>query len=89
MPHLIHDKKKLLDRVKRIRGQIDAVEKGLFEDRDCVVILQTLAACRGAFNGLMGEIIEGHIRDHVVDQDREPTSEQTKAALELIDVIRT
>lgn len=88
MAHTIRDKKKLLNRVHRIRGQIDAIEKGLDQERDCSYILQTIAACRGAINGLMAEILEGHIRFHLIDPDRHPTSEQARAAQELIDVTK-
>jgi DNA-binding FrmR family transcriptional regulator len=86
--HVIRDKQKLLNRVRRIRGQIDAVEKSLVEGADCSYILHTIAACRGAIDGLMAEVIEGHIRFHVVDPDQQPTSERAKAGQELIDVIR-
>jgi DNA-binding FrmR family transcriptional regulator len=89
MAHTIRDKKKLLDRVRRIRGQIDAVEKALEEEQECSTILMTIAACRGAINSLMAEIIEGHIRFHVVDPNKKPTTEQAKAAQELIDVVKT
>ncbi len=88
MAHTIRDKKKLLNRVRRIRGQIDAVEKGLDQEHDCSTILLTVAACRGAINALMAEIIEGHIRYHVVDPDRRPNTEKAKAAKELIDVVK-
>src|SRR5689334_25225017 len=87
MAHTIRDKKKLLNRVRRIRGQIDAIEKALDREQDCSTILLTIAACRGAINSLMAEIIEGHIRFHVVDPDQEPTTEKARAAQELIDVV--
>jgi DNA-binding FrmR family transcriptional regulator len=86
--HTIRDKGKLLNRVRRIRGQIDAVEKALDQEQDCSSILQTIAACRGAINSLMAEIIEGHVRFHVVDPDRQATSARAKATQELIDVIK-
>ena len=89
MAHLIRDKKKLLNRVRRIRGQIDAVEKALEREQDCSPILMTIAACRGAINSLMAEVIEGHIRYHVVDPDRHPTTARARAAQELIDVAKT
>jgi DNA-binding FrmR family transcriptional regulator len=89
MAHTIRDKKKLLNRVRRIRGQIEAVEKAIEQEHECSTILLTIAACRGAINGLMAEVIEGHIRFHVVDPDRQPTSERSRAAQELIDVIKT
>jgi DNA-binding FrmR family transcriptional regulator len=88
MAHTIGDKQKLLNRVRRIRGQIEAVEKALEQEQSCFTILQTIAACRGAINGLTAEIIEGHIRFHVVNPDQQPTSEQARSAQELIDVIK-
>ena len=89
MAHLIRDKKKLINRVRRIRGQLNAIERDLEEELDCTSTLQTIAACRGAMNGLMAQVLEGHIRFHVVDPDKKPASEQSKATQELIDVIRT
>ena len=89
MAHTIRDKKKLVDRVRRIRGQVDGIEKALVDELECSTILQTIAACRGAINGLMAEILEGHVRFHVVNPDRRPSSSQAKAAQELIDVIKS
>lgn len=89
MAHTIRDKQKLLARVHRLRGQVEAVEKLLEEERDCSTILQTIAACRGAIHGLMAEVLEGHIRHHVVDPDRKPASEQARATQELIDVVKS
>jgi DNA-binding FrmR family transcriptional regulator len=89
MAHIIRDKKKLLNRVRRIRGQVDAIEKALEQEQDCAALLQTIAACRGAINGLMAEVIEGHIRYHVIDPDEKPTSSRARAAQELMDVVKT
>lgn len=89
MAHTVRDKKKLLNRVRRIRGQVEAIEKALDQEQDCSELLQTIAACRGAINGLMAEVIEGHIRFHVVDPDEKPTSKQAQAAQELMDVVKT
>ncbi len=90
MAHTAKDKKKLLNRVRRIRGQVDAIERLLDEEtEDCASVLQTIASCRGAINGLMAEVIEGHIRFHVIDPNHKPTLEQTGAAEELIDVVKT
>ena len=88
MAHTIRDKQKLLNRVRRIKGQIEAVEKAIEQEQDCSAILLTIAACRGAINGLMAVLIEGHIRFHVVDPDRRPTTAQAQAAQELIDVVK-
>jgi DNA-binding FrmR family transcriptional regulator len=89
MAHTIRDKTKLLNRVRRIRGQINAIEKALAEERGCSQVLQLIAASRGAVNGLMLEVLEGHVRMHVLDPDQHPTSRQARAAQELLDVVRT
>jgi DNA-binding FrmR family transcriptional regulator len=68
---------------------VDAIEKALQDDQDCVTTLQTLVACHGALKALMGEIIEDHVRSHVVDKKEQPTSKQSQAAEELIDVIKS
>lgn len=88
MAHTIKDKEKLLNRARRIRGQATAIEKALEEERDCSAILQTIAACRGAINGLMAELIEGQIKHHVVDPARRPTAEQSRAAQEIVDIVK-
>ena len=89
MAHLKRDREKLLARIKRIRGQLNAVEAAVVADDDCSKVLMTLAACHGALNGLMAEILEGHIRDHVVDPDQRPDSKRGLATAELIEVLRT
>ena len=88
MAHTIRDKQKLLNRVRRIKGQVEAVEKAIDREQDCSTILHAIAACHGAIKGLMAEVIEGHIRYHVVDPDHRPTTEQARAAQELIDVVK-
>jgi DNA-binding FrmR family transcriptional regulator len=87
MAHTIGDKKKLIDRVRRLGGQLRAVEKALDEERDCGEVLQLIAASRGALNSLMAEVLEGHISSHVVAP--EETSKRARAAQELIEVVRT
>lgn len=89
MAHTKRDQEKLLLRVRKIRGQIEALERALVEDAECARVLQLMAACRGALNGLMAEVIEGHIRFHVLSPDAPPTSAQAEAAEELVDVVRT
>jgi Uncharacterized protein conserved in bacteria len=88
MAHTIRDKAKLLNRVRRIRGQIEAVERSLVEERDCSSTLQLITACRGAMNGLMVEVLEGHVRMHVLDPDEVPKPKQAQAAQELMDVVK-
>ena len=81
MAHIAKHKKQLLHRVRRLRGQLNAIEKALDEERDCSSVLLTLAACRGAMDSLMAEIIEGHIRFHILDPEHKPSAEQKKLAL--------
>jgi DNA-binding FrmR family transcriptional regulator len=68
MSHTHQDKAKLLTRVRRIQGQASALEKQLNEDPDCIAILQQIAAIRGAVNGLMTAVIEGHLMEHIVQE---------------------
>lgn len=88
MSHTIQDKKKMLNRIRRIRGQVEGIERALEEERDCTSILQTVAACRGALNSLMSKIIEGHIREHVLDPDEAIAADRSEAAERLIDVVK-
>ena len=88
MAHTQHDKKKLLDRVRRIRGQVEGIERALTEDRECSDVLNTIAACRGAMNSLMAQLIEGHIRFHVLDPKRKATADQAAAAQDLVDIVK-
>jgi DNA-binding FrmR family transcriptional regulator len=88
--HTKRDKEKLLNRVRRLRGQLDGIERGLLDDaHDCYAILQTIAACRGAINGLMAEVLEGHIREHIIDESRKPSKAEADALEGLIDVVRS
>jgi DNA-binding FrmR family transcriptional regulator len=80
MSHTIKAKSKLLTRVRRIKGQAEALEKALERESDCAAILQQIAAIRGAANGLMSEVLEGHIRDHLGPNDSTP--EQRNADME-------
>ena len=72
MPHTIHGKKQLLTRVRRIQGQAEALGKALENKTECGAVLQQLAAIRGAVNGLMAEVLEGHIREHLGPQATSP-----------------
>ena len=63
MPHSPHEKKRVLTRVRRIRGQAEALERALQAGADCGAVLQQIAAIRGAVNGLMSEVMEAHIRE--------------------------
>jgi DNA-binding FrmR family transcriptional regulator len=80
------EKIKLLQRVRRLRGQLDAVERSLQADEECGGQLMLLAAVRGGVNGLMGEVLETHIRFHLLDDAKEKIAPEL--AEDLIDLVR-
>lgn len=84
----LHDREKvkLLQRVRRLRGQLEAVERLVNSDEDCGGQLMLLAAVRGGVNSLMGEILETHIRFHLVDGAKEQIAPEL--AEDLIDLVR-
>jgi DNA-binding FrmR family transcriptional regulator len=88
MAHTAEEKKRLLNRVRRIMGQVAAIERGLDEEAECSDILHNISACRGAMDALMAEVIEGHIRFHVLSPDGSATSEQIRAANDLVSALR-
>lgn len=87
MSHTIANKSKLLARVRRIKGQVEAVERALEAELGCADILQLVAAVRGATGGLTAELMEDHIRHHVL-APAEP-DDRRRGGEELVDVIRT
>ena len=72
MPHTIKSKKQLLTRVRRIKGQAEALEKLRVRETECGAVLQQIAAIRGAVNGLMAEVLQGHLREHLGADDISP-----------------
>ncbi|HSY34264.1 MAG TPA: metal/formaldehyde-sensitive transcriptional repressor [Acidobacteriaceae bacterium] len=88
MAHTTKDRKKLLSRIRRIKGQTEAIERALESEVECDEILQLVASCRGALNGLMAELIEGHLRFHVLDPGEKSRRSQLEAADELMAVVR-
>jgi DNA-binding FrmR family transcriptional regulator len=80
------EKMKLLQRVRKLRGQLDAVERALSADQDCGDQLMLLAAVRGGVNGLMGEVLEDHIRFHLTSGSKEQIAPEL--AEDLIDLVR-
>lgn len=77
MSHTIRDKSKLLNRVRRIAGQVRAVERALEAEAGCAEVLHGIAAARGAMNALMSEVLERYVSDHVLAPD------------DLVNVVRT
>jgi DNA-binding FrmR family transcriptional regulator len=86
--HTVRDKANLLARVRRIRGQVEALERALEAEKGCAEIMQQIAAFRGAANGLMTEVIEEHVRTHVASPSIMSNAERTRGADELVDVVR-
>ncbi len=89
MSHTIKDKQKLILRAKRIQGQVEALVRALTEERDCSEVLQVMSAARGAMNSLMAELLEGHIRSHVLNGKQKPTAKQEVAAEEVIGMVKS
>jgi DNA-binding FrmR family transcriptional regulator len=87
--HTTRGREKLIARVRRIRGQIEAVERALVEEKGCYEVLQTVAAARGALSGLVAEMIEDHLRFHVLDPEEKVPAKRARAAEELIDIVRS
>jgi len=89
MPHPVTEKRKLLNRTRRIRGQIEAIERALIADEGCEDLMRLITASRGAINSLMAEVINGHIRAHMVDPSRTPSARERAAASVLVQVLRS
>jgi DNA-binding FrmR family transcriptional regulator len=89
MSHTVQDKMKLLSRVRRIRGQVEALERALEAEKGCSAVLQQIVAVRGAMNGLMAVVIEDHLLTHVASPSITSDSERARGADELIDVVRS
>lgn len=87
MPHLTHDNEALRMRVRRLIGQMQAIERALDEGHDCTTTLHLAAGVRGAVNGLIDELVEGHVMNHVAAPDLTP-EERSEGAATLIAAIR-
>jgi len=83
---LDRERVKLVNRAKRIRGQMETVERSLVENRDCTDVLMLLAAVRGGIDGLMAEVLEDHIRLHLVGPKAKALTPELGE--ELIDIVR-
>jgi DNA-binding FrmR family transcriptional regulator len=89
MGHTVRQKQKLLARVRRIRGQVEAIERALDAEAGCDDVLHLIAGVRGATAGLMAEVVEDHIRTHLVDAAIYPNALDPDATEQLLEVIRT
>lgn len=89
MSHVAAEKQKLLNRLKRLRGQIDALERAIDGDVECARVLQQATACRGALEGFIAEVIEDHIREHMIEPDLPVSDPKVQAAEELVAIVRS
>jgi DNA-binding FrmR family transcriptional regulator len=89
MTHTTREKNKLLARVRRLRGQIEGIERALNEEVGCEQIMHLIAGARGALSGLMSEVVADHVREHLVDAEKYPRALNADAAEQLLDVVRT
>jgi FrmR/RcnR family transcriptional regulator, repressor of frmRAB operon len=89
MTHTIHQKHKLLARVRRIRGQVEGIERALDSEAGCEQVMHLVAGARGALAGLMAEVVEDHVREHLVDAEKYPGALNTAAAEQLLELVRT
>jgi DNA-binding FrmR family transcriptional regulator len=87
MSHTKSEKAKLMNRIRRVRGQIEALERAVESEEGCAAVLHLIVAARGAINGLMGEVIEDHIRLHVIDPPKD--IERKRGAEELIEAVQS
>ena len=87
MGHVAKEKAKLLNRIKRLRGQIEAIERAVENDEECADVLQQATSCRGALDGFIAEVLEDHIREHMVDPRASRDDPRVAAAEELVDII--
>ncbi|HTT20876.1 MAG TPA: metal/formaldehyde-sensitive transcriptional repressor [Candidatus Sulfotelmatobacter sp.] len=87
MAHTSEEKKKLLARVNRVQGQLESIRAAIEEEKDCSVVLQQIAACRGAINSLLVEIIDGEIRFHVLSKNSKIDSAEARAAENLVEIL--
>jgi len=89
LSHINAARKELVNRINRIQGQLDAIKEAVQrEDQDCGSILQQAAACRGAINSLVAEIIEGEIKGHILSSQAKVNSSEARAADDLVEVLR-
>ncbi len=86
MGHTIQNKSKLIARVRRLKGQMEAIERSLEAEASCAEILNLAASVRGATNGLVMELLEDHLRNHVVDVESDV--ERASGANEMMEVMR-
>ncbi len=84
MSQTTREKTKLLNRIRRIRGQVEAIERALEAEIGCADVLQRITSCRGAINGLLGEVLQDLVRTNFSG-----TPANVEASEQLLDVVRS
>jgi DNA-binding FrmR family transcriptional regulator len=87
MTHVEKEKLKLLNRLRRLRGQLEAIERAVEADTECARVLQLATSCRGALDGFIAEVIEDHIREHMIDGSASRDDPRVQAAEELVEIV--
>jgi DNA-binding FrmR family transcriptional regulator len=85
----LRDKRGLVNRVRRLRGQVDAIERALAGEASCSDLLQRITAARGVINGLMAEVLKEHVREYLSPADVDADPLKADAAEELIEIIHS
>ena len=89
MSHTIREKQKLIARARRIKGQMEGIERALEQEVGCEQIMHLIAGCRGAINGLLNEVIEDHVRTHLIDRDGGEDEQNGTAVEQLVTVLNS
>lgn len=89
LTHIATERQKLLNRIRRLRGQIDALERAVEAEEGCIEAMRLLTAARGAINAIMAEVVEDHIEGHMIDPERRRSRAEEAATDELVEVLRT
>jgi DNA-binding FrmR family transcriptional regulator len=87
--HIAHEKQKLLNRIRRLKGQLDAIERTVTQEGSCVDLLQQITSCRGAMSGLLAVVLEDHIRTHLAVVNDDPDEDVGDAREQLIDIVHS
>ena len=87
MGHVSREKAKLQNRLRRLRGQIEAIERSVDADEECADVLRQATSARGALDGFIAEVIEDHIREHMVDPRAGQNDPRVAAAEELVEIV--
>jgi DNA-binding FrmR family transcriptional regulator len=89
MSHTVREKAKLLNRVRRLKGQVEGIERALEAETECINVMQQVVSVRGAANSLMAELMEDHIRFHVSDPAHDRDKNRARGSEQLIEVVHS